>query len=145
MQQSITLKEVADYLGGTVKGDEKVCVGGLAPLETAGPDTVTFLANPKYAAKVAQTKAGAVLMAPGGESYGRNVIEVANPYLGFAKLLTLFYTVPHPPLGVLPDQTWEPVTLGEGISIYPAPASGTTLPLATAPSSIAAPLFTRGE
>ena len=51
MQQSKTLKEVADYLGGTVKGDETVRVGGLAPLETAGPDAVTFLANPKYAAK----------------------------------------------------------------------------------------------
>jgi len=125
MKQSKTLKEVADYLGGTVKGDETVRVVGLAPLESAGPDTVTFLANPKYAAKVAQTKAGAVLMAPGGESFGRNVIEMANPYLGFAKLLTLFYTAPHPPLGVLPEaNVGTGVTLGEGISIYPGACVG---------------------
>jgi len=125
MQQSKTVKELADYLGGTVRGDETVRIGGLAPLETAGPDTITFLANPKYAAKVAQTKAGAVLMAPGGESFGRNVIEVANPYLGFAKLLTLFYTFPHPPLGILPESNvGTGVTLGEGISIYPGACVG---------------------
>lgn len=125
MVETKTLQELATYLGGTVRGDGTVTVTGLAPLEAAGPDKVTFLANPKYAAKVAETRAGAVLMAPGGESYGRNVIEVANPYLGFAKLLTLFYTRPHPPLGVLPEAVLGTnVTLGEGISVYPGAVIG---------------------
>lgn len=125
MIQTKTLQELAEYLGGTVRGDAALAVNGLAPLETAGPDKVTFLANPKYAAKVAETKAGAVLMAPGNEAYGRNVIELANPYLGFAKLLTLFYTTAHPPLGVLPEAViGTNVTLGEGISIYPGAVVG---------------------
>lgn len=120
-----TLKELADYLGGTVQGDENLAVNGLGPLENAGPDKITFLANPKYAAKVAETNAGAVLMVPGGERYGRNSIEVANPYLGFAKLLTLFYTQPHPSLGVLPDSNvGTQVTLGENISVYPGACIG---------------------
>lgn len=120
-----TLQELADHLGGTVRGDGSVKISGLAPLEGATPDKVTFLANPKYAAKVAETKAGGVLMAPGGESYGRNVIELANPYLGFAKLLTLFYTQPHPALGVFPEAViGTGVTLGEGISIYPGAVVG---------------------
>ncbi|MGE3550466.1 MAG: UDP-3-O-(3-hydroxymyristoyl)glucosamine N-acyltransferase, partial [Geobacter sp.] len=125
MIQTKTLQQLADYLGGTVRGDATLTVNGLAPLETAGPDKVTFLANPKYAAKVAETKAGAVLMAPDGEAYGRNVIELANPYLGFAKLLTLFYTAAHPPLGVMPEAViGTNVTLGEGISIYPGAVVG---------------------
>lgn len=125
MIQTKTLQELAEYLGGTVRGDAALTVNGLAPLESAGPDKVTFLANPKYAAKVAETKAGAVLMAPGTEAYGRNVIELANPYLGFAKLLTLFYTAAHPPLGVLPEAVIGiNVTLGEGISIYPGAVVG---------------------
>ncbi len=125
MLETKTLQELAEYLGGVVRGDTNATVNGLAPLEAAGPDKVTFLANPKYAAKVAETRAGAVLMAPGGESFGRNVIEVANPYLGFAKLLTLFYTKPHPPLGVLPEAViGTNVTLGEGISIYPGAVIG---------------------
>ena len=120
-----TLQELADHLGGTVRGDGAVKINGLAPLEGAAFDKVTFLANPKYAAKVAETKAGGVLMAPGGESYGRNVIELANPYLGFAKLLTLFYTQPHPALGVMPEAViGTNVSLGEGISIYPGAVIG---------------------
>ncbi len=119
MMLTKTLKELADHLGGVVRGNGAVAINGLAPLEGAGPDKVSFLANPKYAAKVSETGAGGVLMAPGGESYGRNVIELANPYLGFAKLLTLFYTQPHPELGIMPEAViGTNATLGEGISIY---------------------------
>lgn len=120
-----TVKELADYLGGVVQGDGDVLISGLGALETAGPDALTFLANPRYASKVAETSAGAVLMAPGGERYGRTAIEVANPYLGFAKLLTLFYTAPHEPKGVLPAAiVSETATIGEGASIYPGACIG---------------------
>lgn len=125
MYQSKTLKELAEYLGGIVRGDETCRVDGLAPLEAAGSAKITFLANPKYASKVAETGAGAVLMAPGGESYGRNVIEVKNPYLAFAKLLTLFYVQSHPPLGILPGSCiGVGVSLGEDITIYPGAVIG---------------------
>ncbi len=125
MIQTKTLKELAEYLGGKVLGDENCKVDGLAPLDAAGPDKITFLANPKYAAKVAETKAGAVLMAPGAESYGRNVIEVANPYLAFAKLLTLFYVQPRAPRGVMPEAcVGVNVSLGEGITICPGAVIG---------------------
>ena len=120
-----SLKELADYLGGTIRGDGTCMVNGLAPLEAAGPDKVTFLANPKYAAKVAETGAGAVLMAPGAESYGRNVIEVANPYLAFAKLLTLFYVQPHAPRGVMPESNFGTnVVFGNDVSVYPGAIIG---------------------
>ncbi|MEI6305469.1 MAG: UDP-3-O-(3-hydroxymyristoyl)glucosamine N-acyltransferase [Deltaproteobacteria bacterium] len=125
MQMTKTIKELADYLGGIVRGDEACRVNGLATLETAGPDKVTFLANPRYAAKVAETKAGAVLMAPGGVNYGRNVIEVADPYLSFAKLLTLFYVHPDPPRGVLPEACLgNNISLGDDITIYPGAIIG---------------------
>lgn len=125
MLQSKTLKELAIHLGGRIIGDETVMVNGLAPLEAAGPDKVTFLANPKYAAKVAETGAGAVLMAPGSECYGRNVIEVANPYLAFAKLLTLFYVQPQTARGVLPESCLgSNVSLGDAITIHPGAIIG---------------------
>lgn len=120
-----TVKELADYLGGVVLGDGEAVISGLGPLETAGPEAVTFLANPRYAAKVAETSAGAVLMAPGGERHGRTVIEMSNPYLGFAKLLTLFYTRPHEAVGVLPGaNVSETATIGEDVSIYPGACIG---------------------
>ncbi|BCS52434.1 UDP-3-O-(3-hydroxymyristoyl)glucosamine N-acyltransferase [Geobacter sp. SVR] len=125
MTEAKTLKELADYLGGTVRGDEGCQVNGLAPLDMAGPDKVTFLANPKYASKVAETQAGAVLMAPGGEAYGRNVIEVSNPYLAFAKLLNLFYVQVPAPLGILPGASVAAsATLGSGITVHPGAVIG---------------------
>lgn len=125
MKLTRTVKELADYLGGVVKGDGEVVISALGSLETAGPDAVTFLANPKYSAKVADTSAAAVLMAPGGERYGRTVIEMSNPYLGFAKLLTLFYTKPHEALGVLPGAiVSDTATIGAEASIYPGACIG---------------------
>lgn len=125
MADTKTLKELAEYLGGVVRGDESCRISGLAPLEMAGPDKITFLANPKYAAKVAETGAGAVLMAAGGESHDRNVIEVANPYLAFAKLLNLFHVTKPAPLGVMPGASiGENVLLGSDISIYPGARIG---------------------
>lgn len=125
MTQTKTVQQLADYLGGTVRGDASFKINGLAPLEAATSDKITFLANPKYASKVAETGAGAVLMAPGAETYGRTVIEVANPYLAFAKLLTLFYVKPHPAIGVSPEASvGKKVSLGEGISIYPKAVIG---------------------
>lgn len=125
MAMTKTLQEIADYLGGVVLGDPAHAVNGLAPLEAATPDKITFLANPRYAAKVQETAAGAVLMVAGGEGYGRNVIEVANPYLAFAKLLTLFYVKKHPVLGVSPNANLGAnVAIGEDVSIYPGVTVG---------------------
>lgn len=125
MAHQRTVKELADYLGGIVQGNGDVLISGLGALETAGPDALTFLANPRYASKVSETSAGAVLMAPGGECYGRTAIEVANPYLCFAKLLTLFYTSPHKPEGVLPAAiVSDTATIGEGATVYPGACVG---------------------
>jgi len=125
MQLTRTVQELADYLGGSVRGEGSGKINGLAPLEAAGPDKITFLANPKYASKVSETGAGAVLMIPGSESYGRVVIEVANPYLSFAKLLTLFYVQPHVPCGVMPEACiGVAVNLGDDVSIYPGAIVG---------------------
>lgn len=125
MAQSRTVTELAEYLGGIVRGNGETRISGLGALETAGPDALTFLANPKYASKVAETAAGAVLIASGGERYGRTAIEVANPYLCFAKLLTLFYTSPHESLGVLPAAVVsDTASLGESASIYPGAIIG---------------------
>jgi UDP-3-O-[3-hydroxymyristoyl] glucosamine N-acyltransferase len=125
MKRTRTVTELADFLGGVVQGDGAKVISALGTLETAGPEALTFLANPRYAAKVAETSAGAVLMAPGGERYGRTAIEVANPYLGFAKLLSLFYTTPHEAVGVLPAAfVSETATIGEGASVYPGACIG---------------------
>jgi UDP-3-O-[3-hydroxymyristoyl] glucosamine N-acyltransferase len=115
-----TLQELADYLGGRVIGDPAAIVHGLGSLDDAVEGQVTFLANPKYAAKVADTKATAVILPPGADGFGRNVIETPNPYLAFAKVLTLFCVAPLKPQGVMEGAiVCKGVQLGQDITIYP--------------------------
>jgi UDP-3-O-[3-hydroxymyristoyl] glucosamine N-acyltransferase len=115
-----SLSELAAYLGGRVIGDESARVAGLASLDHAGEGQITFLANPKYAAKVATTRATAVILPPGANGHGRNVIEVANPYLAFAKLLTLFHVAPPQFEGVMEGAfIGRNVTMGSEVTVYP--------------------------
>lgn len=116
----ISLRELAEYLGGVVAGDPEATVSGLGSLDDALPGQITFLANPKYAHKVETTAATAVMLPPGAESYGKNAIVLSNPYLAFAKVLTLFTTVKKASKGVMPGAfIGENVQLGADITIYP--------------------------
>ncbi len=115
-----TLSELAEYLGGKLGGDGSVTLTGVAGLDDARGCHISFLANHKYAAKVATTQAGAVILPPGGESHGRNVIYLANPYLGFAKLVTLFHVHPLQVKGIMPGAfLGERVSLGTDVTVYP--------------------------
>ena len=115
-----SLQEIAQYLGGSFSGDAEAMISGLATLDDAGEGQLTFLANPKYAGKVATTGASAVLLPQGADPHGRNAIFHANPYLSFAKLLTLFYTQPFTPLGVMPGAlVADGVKLGADITVHP--------------------------
>lgn len=112
--------DLAAYLGGEVSGDPSIGITGLAGLDDAKEGDLTFLANPRYAGKVATTRASAVVIAPGGELYGRTGIVVADPYLAFAKLLTLFTSRPRVSKGIMPGAYVSPTArIGTEPSIYP--------------------------
>lgn len=120
-----SLQEIAQHLGGTVEGDGSILIAGLATLDDAGEGQLTFLANPKYAAKVATTKASAVLLPVGGNAHGHNAIFHPNPYLAFAKLLTLFYVAPYRPQGIMPGAfIAEGAKIGADATIYPGASVG---------------------
>ena len=56
------LDALAAQLGCELVGDGGVEISGVAGMEQAGPAQITFLANPRYAHKVKQTKAAAIIM-----------------------------------------------------------------------------------
>lgn len=120
-----SLRELAGYLGGRVLGDEDAAITGIASLDDAGEGEITFLANPKYAGKVATTRATAVILPPGADRRGRNAIEVPNPYLAFAKLLTLFHVAAPAPMGVMDGAfIGRDVTMGSDVTVYPGASIG---------------------
>lgn len=116
----MTLQEIADYLGARVVGDPHAVVNGVGSLDRAVAGEITFLANVKYADKVGQTAATAVIMPPGKDGFGRNIIETENPQLAFAKLLGLFHQPAVLAQGVMPGAHVSPTAeLGSDITVYP--------------------------
>ena len=85
----MTLGELARRLDCPIEGDAAIEIRRVAKIEDAAEGDVTFLANPKYAAKLATTRASAVIL--NGEdpaarkSYRGAVIRSTSPYLTFAK------------------------------------------------------------
>jgi len=58
----LTVTQIAGKIGGTVKGDGSVAITGVAALSDACDSDIAFLSNPRYAAMVATTRAGAVIV-----------------------------------------------------------------------------------
>jgi UDP-3-O-[3-hydroxymyristoyl] glucosamine N-acyltransferase len=114
------LREIAEALGCGLEGDGELTIDGVAGMEHACPGHLTFLANPKYAHKVKNTKASAILVSEPLKSMEIACLVSANPYLDFARALALFYQPPRPAPGIHPMAYVAPTaTLGENCSIGP--------------------------
>jgi UDP-3-O-[3-hydroxymyristoyl] glucosamine N-acyltransferase len=86
-----SLAEIAEIVGGEVRGDESVRVSGLATLQGAEAEQLSFLANPAYEKHLAATKAAAVIVNDKSlDKCPTNAIIHENPYLAYAKLSHLW-------------------------------------------------------
>jgi len=79
--------------------DRELMLTGVAPLQSARPDEVSFLDNRRYLPALAATRAGAVILR--AEFVDRVppatiAIITAEPYLGWARVAALFH--PEPPV-----------------------------------------------
>jgi UDP-3-O-[3-hydroxymyristoyl] glucosamine N-acyltransferase len=77
-------------------------IAGVAGIEAAGPTSVTFLANPKYAAQARVTQAAALIVEPGFPPLSAATLRIANPYLAWAKAIEIFHPAPRFEPGVHP-------------------------------------------
>ena len=126
----MTLGELARRLECPIEGDAAIEIRRVAKIEDAGPGDLTFLANPKYASKLATTRASAVIM--NGEAIPAPcaVIRSQSPYLTFARaaqVLAPSTTLPagiHPLASVASDARVDPsatvsafAVVGSGASI----------------------------
>jgi len=76
--------------------------------------------GPKYARLAQESRAGALIVPPGLQEVGKPVIVSENPYLAFARILTLFTEKPRKPMGVSRDaHLGSSVQLGQEVSIHP--------------------------
>ncbi len=95
---------------------------GLAPLQTAGPNEVSFLDNRRYASALDQTLAGAVIVHPDMAARvptGTAAILTREPYAGWARVAALFYPAPPVSPGIHPS-----AIIAEGALVDPSAEVG---------------------
>lgn len=86
---SPTLDSIVQALGGTLYGKPTQTVRRLAPLQSAGPEELSFLSHAKYATQLQTSRAGCVIVSPALAQIAqlRGACIVADdPYLYYARL-----------------------------------------------------------
>jgi UDP-3-O-[3-hydroxymyristoyl] glucosamine N-acyltransferase len=108
-------------LAGAQVDDAERLIAGVAPLQSAGPDDVSFLDNRRYADLLAATKAGAVILHPDFAAKvpaGCVAIVTPEPYVGWAKVSALFHPFPQAVSGVHASAIVDPASvIGAGVEI----------------------------
>src|SRR5437868_4106734 len=94
------LDQLASLLGCRIEGDASLEINGVASLDHAGANDLSFFANPKYRNALASTKAGAIIVGAKTTSPEHNLLKNDNPYLAFAKAIEVFHKK-HAPIPVI--------------------------------------------
>ncbi len=99
-KSAYTLSEIVQRFGGKLIGGD-VSITKMAPLSSAGPDELSFYANPKYHQHLKITQAGAVILGASDEgATSRPRIISDDPQAYFVRLLNFFNPPKIFPLGI---------------------------------------------
>lgn len=98
----VSVGEIVDFVGGKYAGDRDRKLSAVAALTDASEEQLTFLSNPKYAAQLAETKAGAILVPKNLEGNEDRWIRVDDPYFALARIMTRWFSARPLPKGVSP-------------------------------------------
>jgi UDP-3-O-[3-hydroxymyristoyl] glucosamine N-acyltransferase len=105
----IALGELAVRFGCELRGDPELRIERVAALGSAGPGSLSFLANPKLTDQLARSRASAVIVDERGAAACPVAMLVSgNPHALFARIASLLH--PAPPLrpGIHPASVIDP-------------------------------------
>ncbi len=121
-ETTLTAQDLAERLGGVLEHcPPERRISEVKPLEEAAAGSVSFLANPKYAAKAKESPAGLILVDAAAELGDRPVLRVAHPYWAFAQAIGWLHPEPAPEWSESPVH--PTAQIGEACRI----AAGTTV------------------
>ncbi len=89
----VTAAQIAQLLNGTVEGNPEAIVNTFSKIEEAGPQSLCFIANPKYAPYLYESPAAVVVIAKdfvAEKAFSTTLIRVADAYAAFAQLLQMY-------------------------------------------------------
>src|SRR2546427_11636468 len=81
----MTVLEIARMLGGKLQGGSSRDIRSVASLEDSAPGDLTFAEGARAVARVAQSRAGCVLVAEGVSIPGHTTVAVAHPKAAFIR------------------------------------------------------------
>jgi UDP-3-O-[3-hydroxymyristoyl] glucosamine N-acyltransferase len=117
---TVPLGEIVDFVGGHSVGDRNRQITAVATLAEAREEHMSFLSNHKYAAQLAQTKAGAILVPQNLEGEDERWIRVDDPYFAIARILTRWFSVRPMPKGISPKASIpSSARLGTNVAVGP--------------------------
>ncbi len=106
------LSRIAETIGET---PDELASGrlfsGVAPLQTAGPEQISFLTNRQYRAALSETRAGAVVLEPKLAHLvpaGTIALVSPRPVLAWARVAALFHPLPPLNPGIHPTAVIDP-------------------------------------
>ncbi|MBQ8443593.1 MAG: UDP-3-O-(3-hydroxymyristoyl)glucosamine N-acyltransferase [Bacteroides sp.] len=116
-------KQIAEFIQGTIVGDENATVHTFAKIEEGIPGAISFLSNPKYTPYIYETQSSIVLVnndfVPEKEVKA-TLIKVNNAYESLAKLLNLYEMNKPKKTGIDPLAYIAPTAkIGENVYIAP--------------------------
>lgn len=119
--RSYTLKELAEQVGGAIRGNADVVVSSIAPLDRASTNQLTFISNVKYRPYLSQAQASVLVVSEADVEFcaeNANLLIVQNPYVAYAILAQYMDTTPKAAADIAPSAVIsETASLGENVSI----------------------------
>lgn len=111
---SITVEALARRLGGTWEGDGLLVVRGVATLELAQPDMLSWVGDAAILPRLTESRAGVALVPEDCSTpSGRTVIRVADPDVAVCDVLQHFC----PPLERVPPGVHSTATIGADVIV----------------------------
>ena len=119
--RSYTLKELAEQVGGAIRGNADVVVSSIAPLDRASTNQLTFISNVKYRPYLSQAQASVLVVSEADVEFcaeNANLLIVQNPYVAYAILAQYMDTTLKAAADIAPSAVIsETASLGENVSI----------------------------
>jgi UDP-3-O-[3-hydroxymyristoyl] glucosamine N-acyltransferase len=119
MDTGFSLAELAEHTGSRLQGDGGFRCYAVASIEQAQASDISYIRGGKFRHYLQSSQAGALILPPDlANDYPGHCLVNADPYLAYAKVVTLFYPATRPAAGVHPTAVIaDDVVLGEGVSI----------------------------
>ena len=134
-----TLKEIAEFINGELKGEGTIKIKGVSSVHDAKEGEITFIDSPKFKERINETEASCVITSFEVEDANKPIIKCKNPSLALTRIIEKMfpYQISHPK-GIHPSASigkdiklgkdvsigansvvGDNVTIGEGSIIYP--------------------------